>query len=68
MRLVIELENEKERTVVTEKIDRVKEIFDDKIEIVYADTHPLDIFEQVEKLKWDMGKKLYRDRDSLHER
>ena len=29
---------------------------------------PGDIFKKVIQLRWDMGKKLYKDRDSLYER
>ena len=29
---------------------------------------PGNIFEKVIQLRWDMGKKLYKDRDSLYER
>jgi hypothetical protein len=68
MRLLIELENEQEKMLITDKINKVKEIFDKNVEIVYANKQPVDIFEKLGQLKWKMGKKLYKDRDSLHER
>jgi ketopantoate reductase len=68
MRLVIELANEQEREVVTAKIDEVKKIFNNEIEIIYADKSSSYVFDKMEKLKWDMGRKLYQDRESLYER
>jgi predicted DNA-binding antitoxin AbrB/MazE fold protein len=37
-------------------------------EIKPMNNKPGDIFKKVIKLRWDMGKKLYKDRDSLYER
>ena len=66
MRLVIEVEDEQERTMVTDKIDKVKKIFNSKVEIIYADKRSDNVFEKLETLKWDMGKKFYTDRESLY--
>lgn len=70
MRVLIELENEQEKVLVTDKIARVKEIFDKDIEIVYTNgkKNASYSFGQLQDLKWDMGKKLYKDRDSLYDR
>lgn len=68
MKVLIELENEQEKILAADKIDEVKRIFDESVEIVYAYKKPEDIFDKVKKLSWDMGKKLYRDRDSLYDR
>jgi hypothetical protein len=68
MRLVIEFENEQERMKAIDKIDKVKKIFNSDVDIVYANNKPVDILEKVDKLKWKMGKKLYKDRSSLYER
>lgn len=68
MRLLIEVEDEQERTVLTDKIDKVKEIFNSKVEIIYADRRSDNVFDKVDKLKWNMGRKFYKDRESLYER
>ncbi|NIM83849.1 MAG: hypothetical protein GTO45_34725 [Candidatus Aminicenantes bacterium] len=68
MRLVIEFEDEQERMNAKDKIDKVKKIFNSDVDIVYANNRPVDILDKVDKLKWKMGKKLYRDRSSLYER
>jgi hypothetical protein len=68
MKVLIELENEQEKILVADKIDEVKKIFDENVEIVYINKKPGDIFDKVKQLSWNMGKKLYKDRDSLHER
>ena len=68
MKVLIEVENEQEKILAADKIDEVKRIFDESVEVVYAQKKPGDIFDKVKKLSWDMGKKLYRDRDSLYDR
>lgn len=68
MKVLIEVENEQEKILAADKIDEVKRIFDESVEIVYTQKKPEDIFDKVKKLSWDMGKKLYRDRDSLYDR
>jgi hypothetical protein len=68
MKVLIELENEQEKILAADKIDEVKRIFNESVEIVYAHKKSEDIFDKVKKLSWDMGKKLYRDRDSLYDR
>jgi hypothetical protein len=68
MRVLIEVENEQEKIQAADKIDEVKRIFDESVEIVYAHKKSEDIFDKLEMLSWDMGKKLYRDRDSLYDR
>jgi len=68
MKVLIEVENEQEKILAADKINEVKRIFDESVEIVYTHKKPEDIFDKVKKLSWDMGKKLYRDRDSLYDR
>lgn len=68
MKVFIELESEQEKILVADKIDEVKRIFDETVEIVYTNKKPGDIFDKVKQLSWDMGKKLYKDRDSLYDR
>jgi len=68
MKVLIEVENEQEKILAADKIDEFKRIFDESVEIVYAHKKPEDIFDKVKKLSWDMGKKLYRGRDSLYDR
>jgi hypothetical protein len=68
MKVLIELESEQEKILVADKIDEVKRIFDESVEIVYTNKKPGDIFDKVKQLSWDMGKKLYKDRDSLYDR
>jgi hypothetical protein len=68
MRVLIEVENEQEKIQAADKINEVKRIFDESVEIVYAHKKSEDIFDKLKKLSWDMGKKLYRDRDSLYDR
>jgi hypothetical protein len=68
MKVLIEVESEQEKILAADKINEVKRIFDESVEIVYAHKKPEDIFDKVKKLSWDMGKKFYRDRDSLHDR
>ena len=68
MKVLIEVENEQEKILAADKIDEVRRIFDESVEIVYAPKKSEDIFDKVKKLSWDMGKKLYRDRDSLYDR
>jgi hypothetical protein len=65
MKVLIELENEQEKILVADKIDEVKKIFDENVEIVYTNKKAGDIFDKVKQLSWNMGKKLYKDRDSL---
>jgi hypothetical protein len=68
MRVLIELESEQEKILVADKIDEVKKIFNKDIEIVYTHKKTGDIFDKVKQLSWEMGKKLYQDRDSLYDR
>lgn len=68
MKVLIELENEQEEILVADKIDEMRRILDENVEIVYIRKQPGDIFDKVKQLSWNMGKKLYQDRDSLYDR
>lgn len=68
MKVLIELENEQEKILVADKIDEVKKIFNEDVKIIYTNKKHGDIFDKVKQLSWNMGKKLYKDRDSLYDR